>query len=52
MTSRSFIFLIFLILFSCEKDDICLEGTPATPRMIILFKDHENPQAKKGVSEL
>lgn len=52
MTSRSFIFLMFLILFSCEKDDICLEGTPATPRMIILFKDHENPQAKKGVTEL
>ena len=43
---------MFLILFSCEKDDICLEGTPATPRMIILFKDHENPQAKKGVTEL
>ena len=52
MTPRSFIFLMFLILFSCEKDDICLEGTPATPRMIILFKDHENPQAKKGVTEL
>ena len=32
-----------------EKDDICLEGTPATPRMIVLFKDYENPQAKKEV---
>ena len=52
MSPRSFIFLMFLILFSCEKDDICLQGTPATPRMIILFKDHENPQTKKGVSEL
>ena len=52
MIPRSFIFLMFMILFSCEKDDICLEGTPATPRMIILFKDHENPQTKKGVSEL
>tara|TARA_B100001173_G_scaffold214316_1_gene185015 strand:- start:3012 stop:3467 length:456 start_codon:yes stop_codon:yes gene_type:complete len=41
-----------LILFSCEKDDICLEGTPASPRLIILFKDYENSQAKKEVNEL
>jgi len=52
MIPRSFVFLMFLVLFSCEKDDICLEGTPATPRMIILFKDHENPQTKKSVSEV
>lgn len=52
MTPRSLILLMVLILFSCEKDDICLEGTPATPRMIVLFKDYENPQAKKEVSEL
>ena len=52
MTPRSLIFLMFIILFSCEKDDICLEGTPATPRMIVLFKDYENPQAKKGVTKL
>lgn len=52
MIPRSSIFFIFLMLLSCEKDDICLEGTPATPRMIILFKDHENPQAKKQVTKL
>mgnify|MGYP003682025865 CR=1 FL=1 len=52
MTPRSLIFLMLLILFSCEKDDICLEGTPATPRMIVLFKDYENPETKKDVSEL
>ncbi len=52
MTSRSLFFLILMILFSCEKDDICLEGTSATPRMIVLFKDHENPQIKKGVTKL
>ena len=39
-------------MVSCEKDDICLEGTPATPRMIVLFKDYENPLAKTEVSEL
>ena len=52
MTPRSLIFLMSMILFSCEKDDICLEGTPATARMIVLFKDYENRQTKKGVSEL
>ena len=52
MTPRSFFFLILLTFFSCEKDDICLDGTPATPRMIVLFKDHENPQNKKGVTKL
>ncbi len=52
MTPRNLIFIIVSFLFSCEKDDICLEGTPATPRMIILFKDHENPKTKKSVSEL
>ncbi len=52
MTPRSIIFLMVLILFSCEKDDICLEGTPASPRLIILFKDYENSQAKKEVNEL
>ena len=52
MTFRSLIFFFILILLSCEKDDICLEGTPGTARMIILFKDHENPQLKKGVSKL
>ena len=52
MNPRSLNFLFILLLFSCEKDDICLEGTPATPRMIILFKDFENPKVKKVVEDL
>ena len=52
MTPRSLILLFVLLLFSCEKDDICLEGTLGTARMIILFKDHQNPQSKKQVSDL
>ena len=52
MIPRSLIFFFALIVLSCEKDDICLEGTPGTARMIILFKDHENPQLKKAVSKL
>ena len=52
MNPKSLNFLFILLLFSCEKDDICLEGTPATPRMIILFKDFENPKVKKVVEDL
>tara|TARA_B100000941_G_C28393768_1_gene494165 strand:- start:88 stop:570 length:483 start_codon:yes stop_codon:yes gene_type:complete len=52
MNPRSLIFLFILLFLSCEKDDICLEGTPATPKMIILFKNFENPQAKKAVNDL
>lgn len=52
MTPRSLILLLVLLLFSCEKDDICLEGTPGTARIIILFKDYQNPQSKKQVSDL
>ena len=52
MNLRNLIFLCFLGLISCEKDDICLEGTPGTPRMVVLFRDHENPSARKEVSEL
>ena len=52
MDLRSLIFLFILLLLSCEKDDICLEGTPASPRMIILFKDTKNPEAKKVVENL
>lgn len=52
MKPQNLILLFVLLLFSCEKDDICLEGTPGTAKMIVLFKDHENPQSKKEVSNL
>ena len=34
-------------LSQCEKDDICLEGTPATPKMIIRFFEEGNPDVDK-----
>ncbi len=43
-------FLIVLGLFSCEKDDICVEGD--TPLLIIRFYDAENPLEFKSVSSL
>lgn len=30
---------IFIIVLSCEKDDICPAGTPGTPHLIITFQD-------------
>jgi hypothetical protein len=42
--------LIVFGLFSCEKDDICVEGD--TPLLIIRFYDAENPLEFKSVSSL
>ena len=50
--TRAFIIglLIVLGLFSCEKDDICVEGD--TPLLILRFYDAENPLEAKSVSSL
>ena len=47
-----FSILFAMTIFNCEKDDICEEGTPTTPRMIIEFYDNNNPTAKKTVTNL
>lgn len=45
--------LFFAISFwNCEKDDICAEGTPVTPRLIIEFYDAANPTVLKNVTNL
>lgn len=44
-----FIWMFLMPLISCEKDDVCNEGTPGTPRLIIRFYDHENPTTFKGL---
>ena len=38
--------------WNCEKDDICAEGTPVTPRLIIEFYDAANPTVLKNVTNL
>lgn len=38
--------------WSCEKDDLCDEKTPTTPRMIIEFFDDNNPSETKNVVNL
>ena len=52
MNFRSFFVVCFLILSSCEKDDICLEGTPSTPRLILVFRDFKDKVVKKPVKNL
>ena len=50
------IFAIALLLansfWSCEKDDICPEGTPTTPNVVIEFYDAANPENLKNVTNL
>lgn len=42
---------IFLLI-GCERDDICAESTPTTPKAIITFFDVANPQTPKSVTNL
>jgi len=44
-------FLSFIILLSCEPDDICLTTIPDTPKLIIVFYD-ESSGLKKEVTNL
>jgi len=38
--------------WGCEKDDICTEGTPTTPNVVIEFYDALNPTNLKAVTNL
>ncbi|RED49626.1 DUF6452 family protein [Seonamhaeicola aphaedonensis] len=44
--------LLVGISISCERDDICPESTPTTPRLIIDLYDAENPENKKSAFNL
>lgn len=50
---KTVLLLIFAVSFwNCEKDDICAESTPTTPRVIIEFYDNSNPTVLKTVTNL
>ena len=52
MYKKIFFYSLFIIfLFNCEKDDICLEGTPGTPRLIIRFFDQNEKFTTKPLSK-
>ena len=42
--------IIVLYLSSCEKDDICPEGTPTTPSLIIEFYNKDNREILKTIN--
>ena len=44
--------VLLLCLTACEPDDICLEGTPGTPKLIVVFYDKNQTDTKKSVVDL
>ena len=44
--------LLMLCLTACEPDDICLEGTPGSPKLIVVFYDKNQTDTKKSVTDL
>jgi len=44
--------LLLLTTASCEKDDICPESTPTTPKLILRFYDISNQDDTKSVTDL
>jgi hypothetical protein len=47
-----FVLLIAIILIGCERDDICAETTPTTPRLRVEFYDATSPEDLKSVTSL
>lgn len=52
LTIIALVLLIANSFWSCEKDDICAEGTPTTPNVVIEFYDAANPENLKPVTNL
>ena len=50
--SALLLLLIFIIIPSCEKDDICAETTPTTPKLILRFYDITSQDDTKNVTDL
>ena len=48
--SRFTLLVLTLLLYACEKDDICNEGTPGTPRLVVRLFDNDNPSALKSAT--
>ena len=42
--------LLTFAFYSCEKDDICPESTPTTPKLILRFYDISNQDDTKNVT--
>ena len=47
--------LLLIVLYSftaCEKDDICAEGTPTTPSLVLEFYENENREQLRSITNL
>ncbi|MEJ6791865.1 MAG: hypothetical protein QNK89_03775 [Lacinutrix sp.] len=44
--------LLICIAFSCERDDLCDEDTPTTPKMVVEFRDLILSNNTKNVTKL
>lgn len=42
--------LVAIVLIGCQKNDICIESMPSTPRVVIEFRDADRPVRIKAVS--
>lgn len=53
---KKIVFLLILLIiignYSCERDDICPESTPTTPRLIIESYDFNNQESSKNIFDL
>lgn len=53
MKKLKFILLsLLVVLISCERDDICAESTPTTPRLLVEFYDATEQNELKSVTRL
>jgi len=50
--SALLLLFLFIIIPSCEKDDICAETTPTTPKLILRFFDITSQDDTKSVTGL
>ena len=48
----SLLIVLAVSFWNCEKDDICAQETPTTPRVIVEFYDAANPTELKNVTNL
>lgn len=49
---KQFIYLFLIVIFSCEKDDICSDTKQTTPRIVLEFYNNEAPEDTLDVPEL
>ena len=54
MKKISLLIIILVVVgnYSCERDDICPDATPTTPRLLIDLYDSEDPDIQKNVFDL